>query len=257
MGTRDGGAGLQRNALETYLARLLDVARYRDYSPNGLQVEGRADIASIVTGVTASAALIEAAISAKADAIIVHHGWFWRNEDPRLIGMKRRRIALLLAHDISLFGYHLPLDAHPQLGNNAQLARKLGWRVRGWAGDQGVVAHGVPARPTTLGRLAAGIERALGRTPLVIGEPARRIRRLAWCSGAAQGFIETAVSLGADAFLTGEISEQTVHVARECGIAFIAAGHHATERDGVCALGAHLARRFGIAHTFVDIPNPA
>lgn len=257
MGTRDGRAGLQRGALEAYLARLLDVARFRDYSPNGLQVEGRADIARIVTGVTANAALIEAAIVAKADAVIVHHGWFWRNEDPRLVGMKRRRVGLLLAHDISLFGYHLPLDAHPKLGNNAQLARKLGWQVRGWAGDQGIVAHGVPGKPTTLGRLAAGVERALGRAPLVVGDPSRRIRRLAWCTGGAQGFIETAVSLGVDAFLTGEVSEQTVHVARECGVAFIAAGHHATECDGVRALGEHLARRFGIVHTFVDIPNPA
>jgi dinuclear metal center YbgI/SA1388 family protein len=257
MATRVGGNGLQRGALEAHLARLLDVARFRDYSPNGLQVEGRAAIARIVTGVTANAALIEAAIAAKADAVIVHHGWFWRNEDPRLVGMKRRRVALLLANDISLFSYHLPLDAHPTLGNNAQLARRLGWRIRGWAGEQGVVAHGAPARPMSLGRLAADVERALGRAPLVVGDPSHRICRLAWCTGGAQGFIETAVSLGVDAFLTGEVSEQTVHVARECRIAFIAAGHHATESGGVRALGAHLARRFGIVHTHVDIPNPA
>lgn len=245
-----------RTELEAYLAAYLDVARFRDYCPNGLQVEGRASISRIVTGVTASLALIERAIALQADAVLVHHGWYWRGEDPRLVGMRRARTALLLAHDMSLFGYHLPLDAHADVGNNAQLARRLDLRPEGRFGEQDLGVVGVPAAPVTLAAFAAQVGERLGRAPLVIGDPGRSVQRVAWCTGAAQGMIEPAAATGADVFLTGEASEQTVHFARETGIGFIAAGHHATERYGIAALGAHLAARYGMAHFFVDIDNP-
>lgn len=245
-----------RAELDAYLEQYLDVAKFRDYSPNGLQVEGTARVERIVTGVTASLELVGAAIEAKAHAIIVHHGYFWRGEDQRIVGSRRRRIAALIAADINLFAFHLPLDAHVEVGNNAALARKLGFAVDGRAGEQELVYHGRTERETTLAKLALHIEACLDRPPLVIGNVDRAISRVAWCTGAAQGYIEDAIRLGVDAYITGEASEQTVHLARESGIAFLAAGHHATERYGVQALGAHLAQRFGVEHRHIDIPNP-
>jgi dinuclear metal center YbgI/SA1388 family protein len=250
-----GGTMMQRDELARYLDQLLEVPRFRDYCPNGLQVEGRADVARIVSGVTASQALIEAAVAAGADALLVHHGYFWKGEDGRITGTRRRRIGLLLEHDISLYAYHLPLDAHPEHGNNAQLAALLGLTEEGRAGEQNIVAFGRTAAQS-LSAFADHVGARLGRTPTVIGEPARRIERLAWCTGGAQGYFEDALALGVDAFITGEISEPQVHLARESGVAFIAAGHHATERFGVQALGAHLAARFGLEHRFIDVPNP-
>ncbi len=247
---------MQRDDLARYLDQLLEVPRFRDYCPNGLQVEGRAGVLRLVTGVSASQALIEAAIDAGADALLVHHGYFWKSEDGRITGTRRRRIGLLLQHDISLFAYHLPLDAHPEHGNNAQLGALLGFTEKGRAGEQNIVAHGCTAATQPLAALAAHIESRLGRAPTVIGDPAQRIARIAWCTGGAQGYFEDAIALGVDAFITGEISEPQVHLARESGVAFIAAGHHATERFGVQALGAHLASRYGIEHRFIDVPNP-
>jgi len=247
---------MQRDDLARYLDQLLEVPRFRDYCPNGLQVEGRAGVLRLVTGVSASQALIEAAIGVGADALLVHHGYFWKSEDGRITGTRRRRIGLLLQHDISLFAYHLPLDAHPEHGNNAQLGALLGFTEKGRAGEQNVVAHGCTAATQPLAAFAAHIESRLGRAPTVIGDPAQRIARIAWCTGGAQGYFEDAIALGVDAFITGEISEPQVHLARESGVAFIAAGHHATERFGVQALGAHLAARFGIEHRFIDVPNP-
>ncbi|MCU0804113.1 MAG: Nif3-like dinuclear metal center hexameric protein [Burkholderiales bacterium] len=247
---------MHRDELNRYLADLLEVARFRDYSPNGLQVEGRPEVRRIVTGVTASADLIDAAVAADADALVVHHGYFWRGEDPRLVGTRRARIAKLVAADLNLFAFHLPLDAHPALGNNAQLARVLGFVAEGRTGDQEVVAFGAPELPLPLAELGARVAERLAREPLLIGDPARVVRRIAWCTGGAQGYFEAAIELGVDAYLTGEISEQHVHLARESGVAFIAAGHHATERFGVQALGAHLARELGLSHQFVDLPNP-
>jgi len=247
---------MQRDDLARYLDQLLEVPRFRDYCPNGLQVEGRAGVLRLVTGVSASQALIEAAIGAGADALLVHHGYFWKSEDGRITGTRRRRIGLLLQHDISLFAYHLPLDAHPEHGNNAQLGALLGFTEKGRAGEQNIVAHGCTAATQPLAALAAHIESRLGRAPTVIGDPAQRIARIAWCTGGAQGYFEDAIALGVDAFITGEISEPQVHLARESGVAFIAAGHHATERFGVQALGVHLAARFGIEHRFIDVPNP-
>jgi dinuclear metal center YbgI/SA1388 family protein len=245
-----------RDELTRHLDQLLDASRVKDYCPNGLQVEGRPEIAAVVTGVTASVALIEAAAAAGADALLVHHGYFWRGEDPRLVGSRKRRIELLLAAGINLFAYHLPLDLHPELGNNAQLAARLGLVQDGRAGEQDLVAFGTVAAACELAAFAAHVGAQLGREPLVIGEPRKPVRRVAWCTGAAQGQFETAIALGVDAYVTGEISEQHVHLAREAGVAFVAAGHHATERFGVQAVGAHLAQTFGLRHQFIDVPSP-
>ncbi|MDD5330728.1 MAG: Nif3-like dinuclear metal center hexameric protein [Sulfuricella sp.] len=242
--------------LENYTGQLLEASRFRDYCPNGVQVEGRPEIAFLASGVSASLDVLRAAIDVGADAILVHHGYFWKGEDARIAGVKRARIELLLRSNVSLLAYHLPLDAHPVLGNNAQLAARLGFEVEGRFGEQDIACRGSLAEALPLSRLGARVGEALARQPLVIGDGDRVVRRIAWCSGAAQGYFEEAIRLGAEAFLTGEISEQHVHLARETGVAFIAAGHHATERYGVQALGEHLAARFGIEHRFIDIENP-
>lgn len=247
---------MQRIELEHYTCALLDTARFRDYSPNGLQVQGREQVLNIVTGVSASLALIEQAIQRNADAILVHHGYFWKNEDARIVGVKQARIKALLAHDISLFGFHLPLDAHPTLGNNAQLGQRLGFQLEGWSGEQNMIAYGSIPDELTLAALSARIGERLQRPALIVGEQDRPLRRIAWCTGGAQGYFEAAAAIGVDAYLTGEASEQQVHFARESGVAFIAAGHHATERYGIQALGEHLAAHFGLNHEFIEIPNP-
>ena len=247
---------MQREELNRYLDGLLEVSRFRDYCPNGLQVEGRGEIRRIVSGVTASLALIQTALAEDADAILVHHGYFWKGDDPCLTGARRARIALLLAHELNLFAYHLPLDAHAQFGNNAQLGERLGLVETGRFADQEIGIHGILEVPMRLDDFASQVKLRLGREPLVIGDAAREVRHIAWCTGAAQGFFEEAIKLGADVYLSGEISEQQVHLARESGVAFIAAGHHATEKYGAQALGEHLAARFGVEHRFVDIPNP-
>ena len=251
------GEAVLREDLRVWLDALLDAGRFRDYCPNGLQVEGREHIRRIVCGVTASQALIEAAIERRADALLVHHGWFWKAEDGRVTGFRKQRMARLLEHDISLFAYHLPLDAHPELGNNSQLAARLGWSVTGRFAEQEIGFFGVPSAPTSVAGVAARIERVLGRRPLLVGDPDRAVERIAWCSGGAQGYFEDALATNADVFVTGEISEQTVHLARETGMAFIGAGHHATERYGVMALGDRVRQHFGIDCEFVDIDNPA
>lgn len=250
--------------LETinYCDSLLDAGQFKDYCPNGLQVEGRQEIFHIVTGVTASQALIDAAVEAKADLLLVHHGFFWPGEEPTIVGMKKRRIKQLLQADMSLVGYHLPLDAHPLLGNNAQLATILGLEVEGRFGGQGAMSiamYGRPANAIAATDFAHHISTVLGREVLHISPsivPNNEIKTVAWCTGAAQSYIEQAVELGVDAFITGEASEQTAHIARECGIHFFAAGHHATERYGVKALGEHLAQHFEVNQQFIDIDNP-
>ncbi|MBU0623112.1 MAG: Nif3-like dinuclear metal center hexameric protein [Gammaproteobacteria bacterium] len=247
---------MQLNELRDYIESELAVSRFRDYCPNGVQIEGRAEVRRIATGVTASQAVLEAATAWGADAILVHHGYFWRNEDAAITGIKKRRVAHLLKHDVSLLAYHLPLDAHPDLGNNAQLGERLGFVEKGSFGEQDIAMHGVLAQPQTLQQLARHIQLTLQHEPQVIGHANPNIERIAWCSGAAQGYFEQAVALGVDAFLTGEISEQNVHVAQESGVAFIAAGHHATERFGIQALGEHLADRFGLEHRFFDQDIP-
>lgn len=249
---------VNREELANFLAQTLDITRFRDYCPNGLQVEGRMEIGTLVTGVTASLALIEAAVDAGADAILVHHGYFWRGEDARVVGPKQRRLKLLLGHDINLFAYHLPLDAHPQLGNNAQLAQQLGLEADGRFGEDGLgwLGHASDEGLHTVGDLARVVEECLGRAPTLIGDASRPAGRIAWCTGAAQNMLGDAIAAGASVYLSGEISEPVVHLAREGGVAYLACGHHATERYGVQALGRHAAERFGIAHRFIDIPNP-
>ncbi|HSI95840.1 MAG: Nif3-like dinuclear metal center hexameric protein [Methylophilaceae bacterium] len=247
---------MKLSELIDYTGQLLQVDRFRDYSPNGLQVEGRPEINVIVSGVTASMALLERAAELKADLVLVHHGYFWKGEDARVTGIRRTRLKFLLERDISLAGYHLPLDAHPELGNNARLANLLGFEVGGWFGEQSIAMYGELKQPTTLAELGKLISARLSREPMLVGDVDKYIKRIAWCTGAAQDYLELATTMGVDAFLTGEVSERTVHLARESGVAFIAAGHHATERYGVQALGEHLAQRFGISHHFVDIDNP-
>lgn len=248
---------MRLDELETYLNQLLDVARFRDYCPNGLQVEGRNEVRKLVSGVTASFDFLEAAVVAGADAVLVHHGYFWRGENQCLIGMKHRRVSLLMAHHISLLAYHLPLDAHPEVGNNAQLARRMGFIETGRFGEQNIAVQGnLSSRVSTLQELRLNIEYILSRKPLVIGNDAKLIRRIAWCTGGAQDYFDEAIRLGVDAFLTGEISERNVHAARESGVAFIAAGHHATERYGVQELGELISRKFGVSHQFIDIDSP-
>lgn len=249
---------VQRDELLRYLHELLDVSSFSDYCPNGLQVEGRTEIHRIVSGVTACQALVDAAVAAGADALLVHHGYFWKGEEPTITGLKRRRVQALLDAGINLLAYHLPLDAHPQLGNNAQLARRLGLTAdAAFGGTPAIALSGRVDEPVSGEALAARIRESLQREPLHIPGRASEIRRIAWCSGGAQGYIEQAAALGVDAYLTGEVSEQTVHIARETGLHFFAAGHHATERYGAQALGAHLAERFGLQAEFVDIDNPA
>lgn len=247
----------ERIEVEACLRELLRPELLRDYGPNGLQVEGRARVDRLVSGVTASRALIDAAIASGADALLVHHGLFWRGQDGRLTGWLRERVARLLTHDVSLFAYHLPLDVHAELGNNAQLGRRLGLVADARFGEQELGFVGSAAAPERLDDFALRAQRALGRAPLVVPGDGRVLSRIAWCTGGAQGYFEAAIAAGADAFLTGEISEPQAHLARETGVAFLACGHHATERYGAQAVGAHVAARLGIAHEFIDIENPA
>jgi len=242
--------------LERYIGQFLEISSFRDYCPNGLQVEGRADVTRIVSGVSASLDVLQAASEAGADAVLVHHGYFWKNEAPQITGIKRARISHLIKNGMSLLAYHLPLDAHPVLGNNAQLAQLLDFQLEERFGEQNIASLGRLVQPMSLHRLSGAIEGKLQRQPLVVGDGSAIIRRIAWCSGAAQDYLAAAIEHGVDAFLTGEASEQSVHLARESGVAFISAGHHATERYGVQALGAHLAQQFGLKHQFVEIENP-
>ena len=246
-----------RSAIESYLNRLLDVGRFRDYGPNGLQVEGCATITRLVSGVTASLALIDAAVQHGADAVLVHHGLFWRGQDGRVTGWLKARLELLLRHQINLFAYHLPLDAHPQWGNNAQFGARLGLRTDARFGDQEIGVVGDLEAAISLDALAQRVVQGLGRAPVVVEGDGRPIRRVAWCTGGAQGHFEAAIAAGADAYLTGEISEPQAHYARETGVAFLACGHHASERYGAPALGAHVAEFFGLQHRFIEIDNPA
>lgn len=247
---------MQREELCRYLDTALEAVRFRDYCPNGLQVEGRAEISKLLVAVTATQAVVDAAIARGADAVLVHHGYFWRGEDGRVTGIRKARLAGLLGNDISLIAYHLPLDAHPDWGNNAQLGLRLGWTTIGRFAEQDIAFLGEPAVLCSAADVAVGLERMLGRVPLLVGDAERPVRRIAWCSGGAQGYFEQAIAAGADLYVSGEISEQTVHLARESGIPYIAAGHHASERYGVQALAAHLEQRFGLECTYVEIDNP-
>lgn len=250
----------QLQEITTYVDQFLSVNEFSDYCPNGLQVEGQAKVNKIASGVTASLEFIETAVAWGAECLLVHHGYFWKNEDARITGMKKQRLRRLLQHDVSLLAYHLPLDAHPIVGNNIQLAHKLGLQsqeslqknVRMPIGNVGTLAES-----TSVYDFVARCESVLGRTPIHIDTGPQQIQRIAWCTGGAQHMIDDAVKQGADLYLSGEISEQTTHIARECKIHYLSAGHHATERYGAQALGMHLADKFKLEHQFFDIDNPA
>lgn len=247
---------MKTNDLSNYLNQLLQPDRFSDYCPNGLQVEGKPEINKIVTGVTASMDLLQAAYKANADAVLVHHGYFWRGESLPITGIKKHRIQFLLQHEINLFAYHLPLDAHRDLGNNVMLAKQLGLNLTGFTGEKDMLLLAEFTAPQNLKSFAMLIEEKLNRKPQCIGDLNQPIKTIALCTGAAQGYIEQAVAANADVYISGEISEQTVHVARETGISYISAGHHATERYGIQALGEHLADKFGLLHEFIDCENP-
>ena len=251
---------VDRDQLKRALDEELNSAAFNDYCPNGLQVEGSAVISRVVSGVTACQALIDRAVALEADAILVHHGYFWRGEDPCLVGMKGRRVSALIRANINLFAYHLPLDNHPMLGNNAGLGRAL--KFSSWSSlkehDASYpVFTGSYEKNRPLSEVSQGLSEVLGRSITTVGEADTTIRSVAWCTGGGQGYIDDAADAGVDLFITGEMSEQTVHVARERNIAFIAAGHHATERFGARALGDWVAKKFDIEHEFVDIDSPA
>lgn len=250
---------IERKILVDYLDQFLQVNTIADYAPNGLQIEGKAEISKIITGVTASQALLDEAIAEKADAVIVHHGYFWKGENPEIIGIKKQRLQTLLKHDINLFAYHLPLDIHPELGNNVELAKLMDWQIK----DQFDTGADVPLgligqlpKPMTIEQLADQCFEKLGQTPRVINAGEHLVKVVAWCTGAAQDFITQAKFAGADVYITGEVSERTYHEAKELGIHFLACGHHATERFGIKALGEHLQQQFDIDVKFIDIPNP-
>lgn len=249
---------IELSALVKRADHYLNAAKIADYCPNGLQVEGRGHVRKIISGVTASQELIDAAVAAEGDLILVHHGYFWKGENPCVVGMKQRRLKTLLRHDISLLAYHLPLDVHPQVGNNVQLAERLGIAVEGPLepeNSRNVALVGSLPEALSAAEFAARVASVLGREPLLV-DGQKPIRRVGWCTGGGQGYIDQAIAAGVDLYLTGEASEQTFHSARENGISFIAAGHHATERYGVQALGDYLAREFNIEHVFIDCPNP-
>lgn len=250
---------MKRNELTQYLNDLLVIDKFCDGCPNGLQVEGKNQIERIITGVTACQALLQKAVEIQSDAIIVHHGYFWKNETPIIKGIKRERLATLLANQLNLYVYHLPLDAHPRFGNNAQLAKHFDFKVTQQidiGNNPGLLWLGELQAAMSGESFAELISQKLKREPFYIPGKTQAVKQIAWCSGAAQDLIEKAIDLEVDAYLTGEVSEQTVHLARESGIHFYAAGHHATERFGVRALGKHLQARFGIKHRFIDIDNP-
>jgi dinuclear metal center YbgI/SA1388 family protein len=256
----------KRLDIELELNQLLLPDRFKDYGPNGLQVEGKPEVSRLVSGVTASLALIEAAAAAGADALLVHHGLFWRGQDGRLTGWLKARVECLMDHRMSLFAYHLPLDAHPELGNNARWGAEMGWRAQSQFGEQnlGCLApingdedSGHSGSSLTVDGLADRVNQVLKRQPVVVHGDGRTLRRVAWCSGGAQSYFESAIAAGADVYLTGEISEPQAHLSRETGVAFLACGHHASERYGAPAVGEFLATTLGVEHRFIDIENPA
>ena len=245
---------MQRSELSQFLSEFLQVDEYKDYAPNGLQVEGKDEIKRIVTGVTACQALIDKAVELQADAILVHHGYFWKSEPQVITDFKHKRIKTLMLNDINLFGYHLPLDGHDEVGNNALLGKL--WGLKETKPALGLVRFGCTANPVSMSEFKETVDKSLNRESLWLPGGSEQIQKVAWCSGGAQGYIDKAIMLGADVFISGEVSEQTTHIAKECGIHYLAAGHHATERVGIKALGELLEQKFGLECHFIDISNP-
>lgn len=247
-----------RNEILEWCATQLDINQFHDFCPNGLQIEGKNEVNRIVCAVTASQAAIDFAVAQQADMLLVHHGMFWKNENAVITGWKKRRIQTLLCHEINLAGYHLPLDAHQRWGNNVQLGLRMGWQLDGCGGEQNLLQFGTLTHPQTPVELAEQLAQNLGRKPLLLStRPQQQIRKLGWCTGGGQSFFQQAIDTGVDAFITGEVSEPQYHLAQECGVVFIAAGHHATERYGIQALAQALAAQFNIYQQFFDEPNPA
>lgn len=247
---------INRDELVSYINKFLKIDIFHDYCPNGLQIEGKPTIQTIVTGVTGNLALIEKAIAQHADLMLVHHGLFWKKDPFPIVGLKKARFQKILNADLNVMAYHLPLDSHLELGNNAQLAKFLNIHVEGQLVEEPYVWFGEFAEPISTEEFSQRIFEKLGRLPLHIAGTARKIKKIAWCSGGGQDFIEKTLSLGIDCYFSGEISESTVHIAREAKIHYFAAGHHATERYGIKALGEHLAEKFQLNHHFIDIENP-
>lgn len=250
---------IQRSLLTEYLNNFLSIECYQDYAPNGLQVEGTETIQKICTAVTASLDVIQEAVDLQADALLVHHGFFWRGEAPTIIGMRRYRLEKILRQQINLLAYHLPLDCHPIIGNNVLLGKKIG--VRDALGHMcnntsNLLWSGEFVESISVDQMKHQLTQHFGRVPLVVEGLSSKIKKIAWCTGAAQDFIEQAKSLGADAYLSGEISERTYYQAKELNIHYFSCGHHATERFGIRALGEHLASQFDLTHFFIDSPNP-
>ncbi len=250
----------QLNSIVEYCNGLLRINEFSDYCPNGLQIEGRQQVKRLICGVTACQDLINQAIERRADVLLVHHGFFWKNENPVITGIKRQRIQRLLQHDISLLAYHLPLDAHPELGNNVMLARQLGIAVKGYVSEgdaKGLLWNGELVVPESAGDFSLRIKKRTDRGPLHLSSASNRpIKTIGWCSGGAQHYIENAAEMKLDAFVSGEVSEQTFHLAKELDIHYFAAGHHATEKYGVQALATHLSEKFSLESEFINIENP-
>ncbi len=241
-------------SLVDYTHQLLNCHQIDDYCPNGLQIEGAAEIKTIIGGVTASQALIQQAIAAKADALLVHHGYFWKGESATLTGIKGQRIRQLIEHNINLIAYHLPLDIHPKLGNNAGLAELLG--IHDESENPTSLLRLGSIEPCSIERMIQHIQQKLNRPPTHLPGGKQTVKTIAWCTGAAQDMIEEAASLNADVFMSGEVSERTTHLAQELGIHYLACGHHATEIFGVQALGQHWAEKFDVSFKFINIDNP-
>ncbi len=250
---------MQTKALHVWLDKLLKPDNYSDYCPNGLQVEGGDQLDLIVTAVTASQAAIEHAVACGAQALLVHHGLFWRGDGAPVVGMLKQRLSLLLAHDINLFAYHLPLDCHTEFGNNAEMARALLWQIHGDMCFNGVAGLGCwseLAEVVEPEQLRQDLHEVIKQKPQFYSGGQHAIKRVGWCTGAAQDGIVKASELGLDAYISGEVSERTVYQARELGIHYFAVGHHASERFGVRILGDHIASAHGIEHQFFDDDNP-
>ncbi|WMY97637.1 MAG: Nif3-like dinuclear metal center hexameric protein [Arsenophonus sp.] len=242
--------------LEKIINTYLGIDKYHDSVPNGLQVEGCEEIKKIVTGVTASQSLLNTAVCLKAHAIIVHHGYFWKNESNLIKNIKRKRLKTLLSNNINLYAYHIPLDAHPVIGNNVQLGNIIGVNIDDYITP--LLPVGRFSIPISSSELMTRLKNRLDRQPLYYGDfISKKISTVAWCSGKGQKFIETVAKLGIDAFITGEVSEETFHISKEMKIHFYSAGHHATERYGIKALGEWIKKNYNLDVTFIDIPNPA
>lgn len=247
---------MQREELISYINRLLAIDSFHDYAPNGLQVEGKNEVRKVALAVSASLYAIKTALAWQADLLLVHHGFFWKNENPRILSWKKNRLHAILGANLNVAAYHLPLDAHPMLGNNAALAKLLGWQIEKQVGEQDLLFLGSMEKAMEQGKMAISIGDQLGRQVFLVGDPSKKVQKLAWCTGGGQSFFSEAIDQGAEIFITGEGSETHYHFAQECGVGFIAAGHHATERYGIKTLGAHIAQEFKLETHFIDEDNP-